>query len=151
MAHEMVLGAATLLVLIVGFMTFVPGVSIFAGRGSVSLSDGTSVKVTIADTDARRAKGLSGRDVLDENEGMLFLFPGGATPYFWMKDMKFAIDIIWIQSDVVVGFDQNVQSENPPVTYYYPTETIDRVLEVQAGFVQKHGLKVGDQLDIRLD
>jgi uncharacterized membrane protein (UPF0127 family) len=66
-----------------------------------------------------------------------------------MKDMQFAIDIIWLDDDRVVGFEKNVQPENPATTFYRPQTSINRVLEVPSGTVDEFELVVENQLDIK--
>ncbi len=117
---------------------------------SVKFVNGTTVIVELADTHAERVQGLSGHEPLADDEGMLFLFEMKEIQGFWMKDMLFPIDIIWIDDDTVVGFQQNAQPENPAKTIYYSPVPMDRVLEVQAGFVAQNEVKVGDVLDVHL-
>lgn len=114
---------------------------------------GNKVFVETADTDAKRAMGLSGRDSLSENEGMLFVFEEkDIIPAFWMKDMGFAIDIIWINDGVVAGISKNIKPEpgrlESELTLYRPPGPIDYVLEVPAEFSEKNGLMVGDSIDL---
>lgn len=109
----------------------------------------TEIEVEIADTEEERANGLSGRDSMDENKGMLFVFPKGSNATFWIKDMKFDIDIIWIRNSKVVKIDKNVKAPTPgtpdnKLTLYPSGQAIDYVLEVNAGFADKKGVKVGD-------
>jgi len=108
------------------------------------------VQAGVAESKEERSLGLSGHAPLAENEGLLFLFPKEVIPSFWMKDMGFAIDIIWIVGDRVEGFTQSAQPETPPTTYYKSKSPVNRVLEVSAGFVEKNQVKVGDQLDIEV-
>ncbi len=122
--------------------------------------------VELAQTVLQQARGLSGRDGLPEDGGMLFLFSSPGSRGIWMKDMKFAIDIVWIRGDSssqilpgkiwegkVVGFAENAQPEPGKALWslkiYYPPEEIDIVLEVVAGMVKKYGLKVGDAVVIK--
>ncbi len=108
--------------------------------------------VDIADTMLSRAKGLSGRDGLSENEGMLFLFNATGSYGFWMKDMKFPIDIIWVAGGRVVGFAENAALEPGKSMFtlrrYYPPEPVDQVFEGRAGTVATYGLQVGDEVQI---
>ncbi|MDO8537023.1 MAG: DUF192 domain-containing protein, partial [bacterium] len=96
-----------------------------------------------------RARGLSGRESLNEGEGLLFLFDGFGNYGIWMKDMKFAIDIVWIKNDRVVGFAENVAPEPGKELWslklHYPPEPVDKVLEFNAGSVQRSGIKIGDR------
>ena len=116
-------------------------------KGEVRIND-RIFKVEIADNMMSRAQGLSGREKLDDNEGMFFVFGTSSVQGFWMKDMKFALDIIWIKGERIVGFEENVKSEPKKtifgLTVYYSPEAVDRVLEVNAGTVARNGLRVGD-------
>ena len=114
--------------------------------------DSLTLKVEIADSEEERAKGLSGRKKLEEDGGMLFLFEKeNVFPSFWMKDMLIAIDIIWINDGEIVKIDKNVEPEpgksTAELTLYYPSEPIDYVLEVNAGFSDGNGIKLGDQVN----
>lgn len=113
---------------------------------------GKSFIVEVAKTMAERAAGLSGRDGLEENEGMLFVFDYSDKHSFWMKDMKFPIDIIWISGNRVVGFAENVMPEPGKKLWqlktYSPPEPVDRVLEVNAGTAAKLGVAIGESVQI---
>ncbi len=118
-----------------------------------SITIGTeSLRVETMDSDAERAQGLSGRSGLPPTQGMLFDFTNSTErkPNFWMKDMQFAIDIIWIKDNQVVGITKNVQ---PPLTPdYLPTypapREIDYVLEVNANWAELHGVQKGTPLQL---
>ena len=108
--------------------------------------------VEIADTVDKRARGLSGHAFLKENEGMLFLFNQPAIQNFWMKEMNFPIDIIWVRGDRVIGFTENVPApiigETLPI--YSSPEPVDRVLEVNAGLVRKYNIKINDKINLNI-
>jgi hypothetical protein len=113
--------------------------------------NGIKIEAELADNFLSRAQGLSGRKSLDENKGMLFVFGNLATRSFWMKDMNFPIDIIWINGDKVAGFAENAPiPANPPAGGGIPSfkspERVDKVLELPAGSVQKIGIKAGDEI-----
>jgi len=116
----------------------------------VIIPNGTILSIDIADDLFEREKGLGGREVLSDNEGLLFLHDSSAYQSYWMKDMLIPIDIIWIDRDRIVGYVQEAQPEDPPVTIYTSPQPVDKVLEVSAGFVLKNALKIGDILDIEL-
>lgn len=102
--------------------------------------------VDVADSEPARTNGLSGRDKLGDTEGMLFLFDAPGRPSFWMKDMRFSIDIIWIQSDgIVAGITHNVSPKTYPKLFRSKTD-IRYVLEISAGRAREVGLRVGDQV-----
>ncbi len=103
------------------------------------------ITIEIADTESARVEGLSGRSALSENAGMLFVFDVADYHTFWMKDMQFPIDIIWIRDGLVVGVSENLMPEGPnPTAIYAPPKPVDSVLEVFAGFVEEHGIRAGD-------
>lgn len=112
------------------------------------------IEVQVADTETERNKGLGGKDNLRENEGMLFVFEAeNITPSFWMKDMKFPIDIIWIDDGKVVQVNENLEAPeaNTPDTalkIYTPNQPIDTVLEVNTGFVKENSISLGDAIDM---
>lgn len=113
--------------------------------------DDTTLTVEVADTPQTRNQGLSGRDSLSPNSGMLFVFPDTKKDQFWMKDMKFPLDFIFIRSGKIVDLIQNVPvpAPNQPdssLPIYEPVEPIDMMLEVNAGFVRDHNIKVGDTI-----
>lgn len=96
--------------------------------------------------------GLSKHNVLKENEGMYFIFPVAHIPIFWMKDMKFPIDIIWIKDDTIVDLTLSAQvptSQNYET--FSPKTSVNRVLEVNAGYVEKMGIKIGDKVKLIQD
>lgn len=106
----------------------------------------TLVEVEIADTAHERQQGLSGRPSLSTGKGMLFLFPAPDRYGFWMKNVAFPLDILWIARGRVVGIEERVPTvplgEDPPL--YYPAEPVMHVLEVPAGWADEHGIKPGD-------
>ncbi len=106
------------------------------------------INIEVAGTSEKIARGLSGRKKLGENDGLLFVYDGYFIPAFWMKGMEFSIDIIWIKDDMVVGVEKNVPlpsgSDWPT---YRPQTFVNYVLEVNAGFVDKNGVKIGDAVN----
>ncbi len=103
--------------------------------------------VDIARTPSQRALGLSGRLSMNKDQGMLFVFDQPNQRSFWMKDMHFPLDFIWIRGGRVVETSLNVlppdQTGGEPMVIS-PSEKVDRVLEVNAGSVSMYGIKVGD-------
>lgn len=107
--------------------------------------------VEIAATPEEQALGLSNRDDLDANSGMLFPFMPPHSASFWMKDMRFPIDIVWIAGGKVVGVEKNTPPPQPGAetrslpTYESP-QPVDYVLELKAG--QSQFFKVGDDVTV---
>ncbi len=109
----------------------------------------------VASSTVARARGLSGRDGLRENEGMLFLFNYSSIQNFWMKDMKFPIDIIWIGGGKVLGFIENASTPGADMPFwklkiYSSPKNVDTVFEVNAGTVAKGNIKIGDLANISI-
>lgn len=109
------------------------------------------VKIELANTTELRAKGLGGRDSLDPDSGMLFVFEKPGKYQFWMKGMKFPLDLIYIREAKVVDILEKVPPPQPGQTEaslarYQPVTDVDMVLEVNAGFVASHTIKVGDKV-----
>lgn len=109
---------------------------------------GHLLKVEIADTEEKQQQGLSGRDSLPQNSGMLFIMPMPGRYTFWMKDMKFPIDLIWIKDGKVVDIIQNAKIElntkDDDLLRYVSVVDANMVLEVNAGFAEKYQIKSGD-------
>lgn len=106
----------------------------------------TTLTVELATTAQQEEQGLSGRSRLAEGTGMLFIFDPMKTPGFWMKDMRFSLDIIFAKAD---GTIVTIYPDLSPATYpqsYHPTEPVRYVLEVPAGFALQHGISVGQKL-----
>ena len=107
----------------------------------------------VAETPESRSQGLSFRRSLGVNEGMLFIFDTLGNYGFWMKDMNFPIDIVWIKGNEVIGVEENIAPQPGKSLYelpiYYPPGMIDKVLEVSAGRAKTLGLSSGSVIKIR--
>ena len=108
---------------------------------------GEKFMVEAADTPAERMQGLSGRSGLSVNEGMLFTFDKPDAHGFWMKDMKFPIDIIWISNNEVIYVSSNLNPDSDP-TIFSPPEPVSQVLEVKAGTILRLNVVEGDKVFI---
>lgn len=112
-------------------------------RPTVTIN-GYELEIEIARTPEEQTRGLSGRGSLAENAGMLFVYENSLTPGFWMKEMNFPIDIIWISSDhKVIDITENIAPETFPQVFY-PSLPVQYVLEVNAGWAESHNTKIGD-------
>ena len=122
--------------------------------GSVLVVDQQSFDIEIAETPAQLQLGLSGRDEIG-SDGLLFIFSGPNQSGFWMKDMKFALDMVWIANGEIVEITRDVPFPTSPeentdaaLPRYYPSQPIEMVLEVTAGFAQQHDWQVGDSVSL---
>ncbi len=114
-------------------------------KASAVIVGDVRIPVEISDSPAERTKGLSGKEFLSADVGMLFIFPVREIHRFWMPDMNFPIDIIWIVDNKVVGIEReatNIFNRENPV-FYLPPQAVDYVLEVNGGFARTKGLEVG--------
>lgn len=120
-------------------------------HATVVTEQGREIPVEIADTPAKRQQGLSDRDGLRSGWGMLFVFERTSRQGFWMKDMRFPIDILWLRNRRVVHVAENVPPPRPgeePVTIT-PDPSANLVLELEAGQARALGLQVGSTLEYR--
>jgi uncharacterized membrane protein (UPF0127 family) len=104
--------------------------------------------IEVVDTPEARERGLSGREVIPDDYGMLFVFEMADEYGFWMKDMQVPIDIVWIDDDGQVVY---IQHELSPDTYpaiYAPPVPARYVLETRAGYVRERGWEAGTRLDL---
>jgi hypothetical protein len=109
-----------------------------------------ALEVEVVDTKASRVLGLSGRPSMRDDEGMLFVFDEPGRYGFWMKDMLFPLDMVWInQNGVVVWIERNVTPESykEKKTYINQSEA-SYVLEINAGQAEKFGLYMGSKIKI---
>lgn len=105
---------------------------------------GHELTVEVADTDETRSQGLSNREKLDDGKGMWFDFTNTnfRKPGFYMKDMLFSIDILWINNGKIIGVEKNIPLPEPnkDLIIYYPPSEITHVLEVPAGWVDRNSI-----------
>ena len=100
----------------------------------------------IADDADEHIKGLSGRTQLPAGQGMLFIFPTSGNYGIWMKEMNFAIDIIWLDAERrIVGLKENAQPASYPEIFYGEENSL-YVIEINANEIADMGLQIGDQV-----
>jgi len=121
---------------------------VYAGQEKKKISlSGVELIVDVSDTDQSRQKGLMFKPRMDELEGMLFIFENQARYSFWMKNMQFPIDIIWVSEDKkVVYIAEDALPCQGSCPSFSPDKSAKYVLELNSGFVKNHQVKVGDSL-----
>jgi uncharacterized membrane protein (UPF0127 family) len=113
--------------------------------------NGTAITVEVAKTEAQRVQGLSGHEPLNDGQGMLFIFEDKVPRTFWMKDMRFALDILWIEDGTIVKISSNLPPEgNEPKNRYRSDIPANYVLEVPAGWAERHHVTSGDRINYHL-
>jgi uncharacterized protein len=109
------------------------------------------INLEIAASDAEKTKGLGYRPSLDQNTGMLFIYEQPAHYTFWMQGMQFALDFLWIDNNRVEDIHENIlppaQTNSTPQVVS-PKVPVRYILEVNAGFIKKHNIKVGDSVEL---
>lgn len=142
--RTLLIGLAVVVVLFLLFLLLNPGLKTTelcfnSPRGDV---DAKCIMVEIADNDRSRAIGLSSKNSLLEDEGMLFVFEKEGRYGFWMWRMKFPIDIIWIDHDQrVIDISRNLPTcSKRPCPSYQPVNDTLYVVEVTAGFADRYDI-----------
>ena len=112
---------------------------------------GKTITVEVADEPGEQTRGLMFRDTLPEGRGMLFVFDKDGTYAFWMMNVKFSLDIIWIDG---AGRIVHIEPDVPPCSVlcpsYTPKASARYVLEVTAGLVDRIPIQEGDPVIITL-
>jgi len=107
------------------------------------------VKAVVVSSEKERAEGLMFKQSLAWNEGMLFVFEQEDVYGFWMKNMKFPLDLIWIGTNKKIADITRHASpcEKDPCPVFSPDQKVKYVLEVCAGFADKFKLRIGDAVE----
>jgi uncharacterized membrane protein (UPF0127 family) len=116
----------------------------------IGLKEGTTITAELAVSKHERQRGLMYRDGLGKGERMLFVFDEEDKYPFWMKNVNFPIDIIWINSDFRVVDAQTAVPCTDHCRNYLPEYPAMYVLEVPAGFADAHGIETGSPIDISI-
>jgi uncharacterized protein len=103
------------------------------------------IDIEIADNDYERQLGLMNRQSMEEMQGMLFIFPQQQYQSFWMRNTLFSLDMLFINSNKdIVTIHKNT---TPLSEQSYPSSApAIYVLEVNAGFCDRHNIKLGDKI-----
>ncbi len=117
---------------------------------STTLESGETMDFEVVTTETAQEQGLSGRSLVPENYGMLFVFDHKFRVGFWMKDMLVPIDIIWLSdSGTILGVEDSISPDTYPKSVY-PPEPVRYVLEVRAGEMRRKGWGIGTRIPLPL-
>jgi hypothetical protein len=110
--------------------------------------NGIKIKVELAITPQAQIKGLGNRLSMPSDHGLFFEYRDYKIRSFWMKDMLFPIDIVWLKDNQIIGIEKNVSVSEPnaELKHYTSPEPINGVLELQAGFTDHYNIKTGDSI-----
>ena len=125
------------------------GRNLIPNKPPIAVLNNHKVELLIAASQKDKEIGLSVYKNLPINQGMLFPFGRPAYYSFWMKNMKFPIDIIYLSNKKVVTIFENIEapaSKNSSLPIYVPNSPADTVLEIDAGLSKKYNLKIGDKI-----
>ena len=112
---------------------------------------GKEMTAYLADTPSRQLVGLMYRKKLEKNSGMLFIFRRDERWGIWMANMRFPIDILWLDKDgKIVAIKKNAQPSKSAFTseVYKPARLSRYVLELNSGDSERYKMNVGDKLPI---
>ena len=104
------------------------------------------LSVEIADQPALQAQGLSGRKSLALDQGMLFIFPEKEIQTFWMKDMHFDIDLLWIVDDQIIAWEKEMSAVETTEQLVTSPQPVDKVLELSAKSIERLDIAIGDKI-----
>jgi len=161
MNTRLTIGILTVIVLLLGVFVFINiaggNISTFFSPLFTKTSKVTINKqaftVYVAKTEKEKQIGLSGRNSISSTQGMIFLFDKPDYYGFWMKNMKFSIDIVYLNNKKIVTIFPNVpypKNATDQLPVYTPTAPADTVVEFKAGTADKYKFKVGDTATISL-
>lgn len=114
------------------------------------ITAGQRLDMQVVRSGEERVRGLSGKLCIVDTQAMLFIFNEPADHGIWMKDMRFGIDIVWLDVDrKITHIENNVQPDSYPYVYRPGSPSL-YVLELGAGQAQRIGLQTGQQLNLPL-
>ena len=141
---------------LIGFASPQPATKSASQKSTTTVTIGDlNIEAQIASTADKRKKGLSELDELPIANGMLFVFDKVGSYPIWMKDMKFPIDIIWIDDRKnIVDIAENALPEpgkkDKELKIYKPRADSKYILEINAGLVRLHNLQIGETVSFTL-
>ena len=111
----------------------------------------TVFSVELALTSREKERGLGYRKGMKDMHGMLFVYDHKEKFPFWMKGMRFPLDFVWIDGNTIVDLTKNVPVEpivnNEYLTSYAPKVPVDKILELNAGTIDRYGIVIGQTVE----
>ena len=137
---------ASIILIIIGVLIFIPNKKVFPKEISLSINN-QGYYLEVAQTNKTRKKGLSQRNELCFNCGMLFVFNKSGKQAFWMKDTHIPLDIIWLDSKFqIVKIITAIKTDSEDI--YINEKPAKYAIELNANESLKLGLKIGDTIQI---
>lgn len=152
--YLVIIGSILFVLVVVFFLQSLirDSIGIFTRTATVKFND-KALKLEIVDDPKTREIGLSEKKSLGKDSGMLFVFETAGIYPFWMKDMSFPIDIIFLNGNKIVTIYANVpapKKNSQSLLLYPPKEPADKVIELNAGKAKEYDLHEGQTLEIKL-
>lgn len=154
--RQLIFAFGTLVIIVILLILFNgSGIQLFNfGKSPSATINNRTFNVKVVKTLKDRQVGLSATNNLPENQGMLFVFEKKDIYPFWMRNMKFPIDIIFIDDNKVVEVIKDAQPPKPgtpisELTIYRPQSKANYVLEINAGLSERYAIKKGDMVTFK--
>lgn len=145
---RLVLGALVVIFVLALIITVIVKLS----KPATATLNGHTFKLELAKTLEQKQKGLSGRKSLNKGSAMLFVFDQKGYYSFWMKDMQFPIDILFIDNGKIITEYKYVMPPalgKEPARIYQSKKPASKVLEVSSGLSEKYNIKEGDSVEFK--
>ncbi len=122
--------------------------SIYPNTVSITIGTSTIVKASVADSLPERIKGLSDTPFLPDDVIKFFDFEINGNHSIWMKDMNYALDVLWLTEDgEIVHIKEDISPDTYPKSFSSPVESW-YLIEANSGFVAEKGISLGDKVDL---
>ena len=144
--HSLIVGM--ILVLLMGIIVWF----VVLSKKPTAIINGQSFTLYVAKTQKEKEIGLSKYNKLPQNMGMIFIFDKPGSYNFWMRNMKFPIDILFIKDGLTTTIYRNAEKpkdQNQNLFVYQPKFPIDKVLEISAGLSEKYNIKEGNTIKFK--
>jgi hypothetical protein len=152
--NKIIIGFIIILILFSGFVLYQMNKSSASSLPMAKVTiDKQVFSSEVATTSAQQQQGLSDRKSLAQDHGMLFTFSTAQRYPFWMKDMEFPLDILFINNNKIVTIFQNIpvpQQGKTNLPVYVPSAPANQVLEINAGLAKKYDFQKGDTVTVDL-
>lgn len=138
-----------LIILVIALLGYITYKNSINKLEKICIEDKACFYVEIADTLSEREKGLSKKQSLEADKGMLFIFEEETLPGFWMKDMNFPIDVIWIGKNMkIIGIEKSLEpcEKDKECPVVYPSQEIKYVLEINSGLSKVYDFEENDSV-----
>lgn len=147
---RLITGALVVLFLGILFLVIIISKNTSSTKTKITINNKT-FNVFVAKSDIEKQIGLSSKNKIPENQGMLFLFEKPDYYSFWMKEMKFSIDIIYIENNKVTTVINNVKppTNSTSLSIYKPKKKSDMVIEINGGLAEKYNIREGSSVNIK--